>query len=176
MCKKIFCVNAPNTGRENKSHKGTDRLIHLQYHSKPSPEKAFSWRKLCVLKARRPCAARRGSIHAIDFLVVNVPDEKPALPSERDTQALNYLKVYADVTANEVEEELLHNPQPAPPLGELTKDYVLQCYSNVFRPRCGNPSGTPMHIEVDSNSRPVHAQVKLDRVNEELERLSIGHH
>jgi len=121
---------------------------------------------------------RRGRIHTIDFLVVNVPDEKPALLSGRDAQALNYFKVYADETANAVEVEISHNPQPAPPLGKLTKDDVLQCYSSVFRPGRGSPRGTPMHIKLDPNVRPVHAQVrrvpvaKLDRVNEELERLS----
>ena len=87
-------------------------------------------------------------------------------------------KVYADETANAIEEEISHNPQPAPPLGKLTKDDVLKCYSNVFRPGCGNPLGTPTHIELAPNVRPVHAQVrqvsvaKLDRVNEELQRLS----
>ena len=124
------------------------------------------------------CCERRGRIHTIDFLVVNVPDEKPAHLSGRDAQALNYLKVYADEMANKIEEEISHNPQPAPPLGKLTKDDVLKCYWNVFRPGRGNPLGTPMHIELDPNVRPVHAQVhrvpvvKLDRVNEELQRLS----
>ena len=114
----------------------------------------------------------------LDFLVVNIPDEKPAVFSGRDAQALNYLKVYADETANAVEEEIPHNPQRAPPLGKLTKNDVLHSYSNVFRPGRGNPLGTPMHIELDPNVRPVHAQVrrvpvaKLDKVNEELERLS----
>ena len=55
------------------------------------------------------CCERRGRIHTIDFLVVNVPDGKPALPSGRDAPALNYLKVYADKTANAVEEEIPHN-------------------------------------------------------------------
>ena len=116
--------------------------------------------------------------HTIDFLVVNVLDGKPALLSGRDVQALNYLKVYADETANAVEEEIPHNPQPALPLGKLTKNDVLQFYSNIFRPGHGSPLGTPMHIELDPNVRPVHAQVrrvpvaKLDRINEELERLS----
>ena len=116
--------------------------------------------------------------HTIDFLVVNVLDGKPALLSGRDAQALNYLKVYADETANAVEEEIPHNPQPALPLGKLTKNDVLQFYSNIFRPGRGSPLGTPMHIELDPNVRPVHAQVrqvpvaKLDRINEELERLS----
>ena len=124
------------------------------------------------------CCERRDRIHTIDFLVVNVPDGKPALLSGRDAQALNYLKVYADETANAVEEEIPHNPQPALPLGKLTKNDVLQFYSNVFRPGRGSPLGTPMHIELDPNVRPVHAQVrrvpvvKLDRVNEELERLA----
>ena len=108
------------------------------------------------------CLEGRGRIHTIDFPLVNVPDEKPALVSERDTQT------------NAVEEEISHNPQPAPPLGKLTKDELLQCYSNVFRPG----RGIPMHVELDPNVRPVHAQVrrvpvaKLERVTEELERLS----
>ena len=124
------------------------------------------------------CCERRGRIPTIDFLLVNVPDGKPALLSGRDAQALNYLKVYADETANAVEEEIPHNPQPALPLGKLTKNDVLQFYSNVFRPGRGSPLGTSMHIELDPNVRPVHAQVrrvpvaKLDRVNDELERLS----
>ena len=124
------------------------------------------------------CYERRGRIHTIDFLVVNVPDGKPALLSGRDAQALNYLRVYADETANAFEEEIPRNPQPTPPLGKLTKNDVLQCYADVFRPGRGSPLGTPMHIELDPNVRPVHAQVrrvpvaKLGRVNEELERLS----
>ena len=81
------------------------------------------------------CCERRDRIHTIDFPVANVPHEKPALFSGRDAQALNYLKVHADETANAVEEEISHNPQPAPPLGKLTKNDVLRCYSNVFRPR-----------------------------------------
>ena len=124
------------------------------------------------------CCERRGRIHNIDFLVVNVPDGKPAPLSGRDAQALNYLKVYADETANALEEEIPRNPQPAPPLGKLAKNDVLQCYANVFRPGRGSPLGNPMHIELDPNVRQVHAQVrrvpvaKLGRVNEELERLS----
>ena len=81
------------------------------------------------------CCERRDRIHTIDFPVANVPHEKPALFSGRDAQALNYLKVHAGETANAVEEEISHNPQPAPPLGKLTKNDVLRCYSNVFRPR-----------------------------------------
>ena len=121
---------------------------------------------------------RRGRLHTIDFLVVNVPDGKPALFSGRDAQALNYFRVYADETANVLEEEILRNLQPTPPLGKLTKNDVLQCYADVFRPGRGSPLGTPVHIELDPNVRPVQAQVhrvlvaKLGRVNEELERLS----
>ena len=95
------------------------------------------------------CCERRGRIHTIDFLVANVPGGKPALLGGRDAQALNYLKVYVDETANALEEEILRNPQPAPPLRKLTKNDVLQCYANVFRPRRGSPLGTPMHIELD---------------------------
>ena len=41
------------------------------------------------------CCERRGRIHTIDCLVVNIPDEKQVLLSGKDAQALNYLKVYA---------------------------------------------------------------------------------
>ena len=54
--------------------------------------------------------------------------------------------------------EVPRNPQPAPPLGKLMKDDVLQCYLNVFRPGDKSPLGTPMYIELDPNVRPVHAQ------------------
>ena len=106
--------------------------------------------------------------------MVNIPHEKPALLSGRDAQALNYLKVHPDETANAVEEEISHNPQPAPPLGKLTINNVLRCYSNVFRPGRGNPLGTPMHIKLDPNARPEHAPVRrvpvatLDKVRETL--------
>jgi len=100
------------------------------------------------------CCERRGRIYTMDFFLVNVLDEKSALLSGRDAQALNYLKVYADETANAVE-EISQNPEPAPPLGKLTKDNVLQCFSNVFSPGRGNPVKTSIHIELDPNVRPV---------------------
>ena len=102
------------------------------------------------------CCERRGRIYTIDFLVVNVLHEKPALLSGRDAQALNYLKMHADETANAVEEEISHNPQPAPPLGKLTKNDVLRCYSNVFRPGRGNPLswGTSSRIKGWNRTQP----------------------
>ena len=69
---------------------------------------------MCI-RDRRPddqvnlCCERRGRIHTKDCLVVNIPDEKPGLLSGRDAQALNYLKVYADKTANAVKQEIPHN-------------------------------------------------------------------
>ena len=83
--------------------------------------------------------------------MVNVPDQKPPLLSGRDAQALDYLKVYADETANAVEEEILRNTRSVPPLGKLTKEDVLHHYSNVFKPGRGNPLGTPLRIELDPN-------------------------
>ena len=56
------------------------------------------------------CCDRRGKIHTIDFLVVNVPDQKLPLLSGKDAQALDYLKMYADET-NAVEEEIQRNMQ-----------------------------------------------------------------
>ena len=122
------------------------------------------------------CCDRKGKIHTIDFLVVNVPNQKPPLLSGRDAQALDYLKVYADET-NAVEEEIPRNIQSLPPLGKLTKEDVLHNYSNVFKPGRENPLGNPLHIELDPNVTPVHASTrrvpvaKLDRVNDELKRL-----
>ena len=72
--------------------------------------------------------------------------------------------------ANAAEEEISHNPQPAPPPGKLTKDDVLTVLLDVFRPGRGNALGTSMHIKPNSNVRPVHAQVyqvpmvKVDQV------------
>ena len=48
------------------------------------------------------CCERRGRIHTIDFLMVNVLYEKPAFLGGRDAQALKYLKVYGDETTNAV--------------------------------------------------------------------------
>ena len=49
---------------------------------------------------------RKGSLRTTDFLVVDVPGDKPPLLSRKDAQALEYLKIYADET-NAVEEEIL---------------------------------------------------------------------
>ena len=114
------------------------------------------------------CCERKGKIHTIDFLVVNVPSGKPPLLSGRDAEALGYVKMYADET-NAIEEEI--------PLGKMTKENVLQHYANIFKPGHGNPLETPMHIALDPSVTPVHAPTrrvpvaKLDRVNEELKRL-----
>ena len=85
--------------------------------------------------------------------------------------------MYADET-NAVEEEIPRNMQSPSPLGKLTKEDVQHQYSNVFKPGRGNPLGTPLHIELDPIVTPVHASTrrvpvaKLDRVNDELKRLS----
>ena len=108
--------------------------------------------------------------------MVNVPNQKLPLLRGRDTQALDYLKVYADET-NAVEDEITRNAQSLPPLGELTKEDALHHHSNVFKPGRGNPLGIIFHIELDPNVIPVYAQTrrvpvsKLDRVNDELKRL-----
>ena len=119
------------------------------------------------------CCDRKGKIHMIDFLVVDLPYNKPPLLCGKDAQALDYLKIYADET-HAVEEK---TPQTLPPLGKLTKEDVLEHYSNVFKPGRGKPLGTPMHISLDPSISPVHAPTrrvpvaKLERVNEELKRL-----
>ena len=53
---------------------------------------------------------RKGSLRTTDFLVVDVPGDKPPLLSGKDAQALDYSKIYADET-NAVEDEILQTPQ-----------------------------------------------------------------
>ena len=83
-----------------------------------------------------------------DFLVVDVPGDKPPLLSRKDAQALEYLKIYADET-KAVDNVILQTPQTLSPLEMLTAEDILRQYANVFRPGCGKPLGTPMHIELD---------------------------
>ena len=119
---------------------------------------------------------RKGKLHTIDFLVVNVPGDKPPLLSGRDAQALKYLTIYVDET-NAVEVETTPNSQKLPALGKLTSEDILKHYPNVFKPGHGKPLGSPMHIDLDLSVTPVHAPThcvpvaKFDKVNEELERL-----
>ncbi|CAB4022641.1 Hypothetical predicted protein [Paramuricea clavata] len=52
------------------------------------------------------CCEAKGKFHLLDFLVVDVPEEKPALLSGCDAQKMGYLKIYADeVQAVDVESE-----------------------------------------------------------------------
>ena len=41
---------------------------------------------------------RKGKLHILEFLVVDVPQGKPPLLSGQDAQALHYLRIYADET------------------------------------------------------------------------------
>ena len=84
---------------------------------------------------------RKEKIHMINFLVVDLPYNKPPLLCGKDAQALDYWKIYADET-HTVEEK---TPQTLAPLGKLTKEDVLEHYLNVFKPGHGKPLGTPMH-------------------------------
>ena len=91
---------------------------------------------------------RKGSLRTTDFLVVDVPGDKPPLLSRKDAQALEYLKIYADET-KAVDNVILQTPQTLSPLEMLTAEDILRQYANVFRPGCGKPLRTPMHIELD---------------------------
>ncbi|CAB3979301.1 Transposon Ty3-G Gag-Pol poly [Paramuricea clavata] len=131
------------------------------------------------------CCERKGKLHLLDFLVVDVPRGKPPLLSGRDAEILGYLDIHADEihSVNEVKtdknsnvhnqkiqnEQLNHQNSECkvqqatsrsskiPQLGELTKEFVLEHYDKVFQPGKGNPLGAPMHIEMDPDIRPVHA-------------------
>lgn len=126
------------------------------------------------------CCERKGKLHTLEFLVVDVPPGKLPLLSGRDALALHYLKIYADEThAVDVEGTDNKTATPLSPLrpGEITKEDVLERYSAVFKPGREKPLGSPLHIEMDSKVTPVHAPrhrapvAKLDRVNDELKRL-----
>ena len=121
------------------------------------------------------CCERRGKFHTLNFLVVDVPQEKPPLLSGSDAQALQFLKIFADEV--HMADNVVKNPSSHLVLGSITKQIVLQHYANIFEPWCGKPLGNPLHIEMDPSVTPVHAPrrripvSKLDKVNEELSRL-----
>ena len=96
----------------------------------------------------------RSRLETIDFLVVDVPGDKPPLLSGKDAQALKYLKIYAD-ERDAVEDEIPQTPQTLPPLGMLTAEDILRQYVNVSRPWRGKPLGTPIHIQLDPSVTPV---------------------
>ena len=77
---------------------------------------------------------RKGILHTIDFLVVNVSGNKPPLLSGRDSQALKYLTIYADET-NAVEVETTRNSHKLPALGKLTSEDILKHYPQRFQTR-----------------------------------------
>ena len=99
------------------------------------------------------CEAKR-KFHLLDFLVVDVPEEKPALLSGCDAQKMGYLKIYADeVQAVDVESE--RKGTDLPPLGQLTKESIITHYEDVFKPERGKSLCDPLHIEVDPSVKPV---------------------
>jgi hypothetical protein len=120
------------------------------------------------------CCEKDGKIHLVDFLVLDVPSDKPPLLCGRDAQIFGYLKIYADEVHTV---EKTNEPTNLPPPGNLTKESVLQHYKDVFKPGRDKSLGEPLHIEMDPNVKPVHAPTrrvpvaKLDKVNEELKRL-----
>ena len=121
------------------------------------------------------CCVRRGKFYTLNFLVVDVPQEKPPLLSGSDAQALRFLNIFADET--HMADDVVKNPPLHLVLGSITKQNVLQRYANIFEPGRGKPLGNPLHIEMDPSVTPVHAPrrripvSKLDKVNEELSRL-----
>lgn len=93
--------------------------------------------------------------------------------------ALHYLRIYADEThavdGGGTDSKAATPCSPLQP-GMITKEDVLERYTNVFRPGRGKPLGSPLHIEMDPDVTPVTPRhrvpvAKLDRVNDELKRL-----
>ena len=88
---------------------------------------------------------------------------------------LECLKINADEIHSV--ENRNNGKQKLPSLGQLTREVVLNHYDEVFTPGRGRPLGAPMHIEQNSNVKPVQSPrrripiAKLHNVNAELERL-----
>ena len=99
------------------------------------------------------CCDRKGKLQAIDFLVVDVPGDKPPLLSGKDAQALGYLKIYAD-GINAVEDEIPRSVPTFSPLDKLTEKDILEHYSNIFKPGRGKPLGSPHAHYVGSLCHP----------------------
>ena len=70
------------------------------------------------------CCERRGKFHTLNFLVVDVPQEKPPLLSGSDAQALQFLKVFADEV--HIADNIVKNPPSHLVMGSITKQNVLQ--------------------------------------------------
>ena len=77
---------------------------------------------------------KKGRLHTIDFLVVNVSGDKPPLLSGRDAQALKYLTIYADET-NAVEETTQNR---------VNEGLKRLCEEGVIRPVPGLLIGSPI--------------------------------
>ncbi len=126
------------------------------------------------------CWERKGKLHILEFLVVDVPQGKPPLISGRNAQALNHLRIYVD-EIHAVDGEGSDGKTATPHLllqpGTITKEDILECYNSVFKPGRGKPLGSPLHIEMDPDVTPVQAPrchvpvSKLDKVNDKLKRL-----
>jgi len=95
---------------------------------------------------------RKGKLHTIDFLVVNVSGDKLQLLSGREAQALKYSTIFADETI--AVEETSRNSHKLPAPGKLTS---INHYPNVFKCGRGKPLGSPMYIDLDPSVTPVHA-------------------
>ena len=101
---------------------------------------------------------RKGILQTIDFLVVDIPDDKPPLFSGKDSQTKEYLKIYADET-NAIEDKILQTPQIPLPLGMLTVGDIYSSMPMCLDRSAGNPSGhlyilswTPLlHLHMPQN-------------------------
>ena len=102
------------------------------------------------------CCEAKGKFQLLDFLVVDIPKEKPALLSGRDAQNLGYLKIYAD-EVQAVDAVSGKGKTEASSIGEFTRESILEQYGEVFKPGRGKPLGSPLRIEVDPNVKPVQA-------------------
>ena len=86
------------------------------------------------------CCRRKGKFHTLNFLVVDVPQEKPPLLSVSDAQALQFLKIFAD------EVHMADNGVKSPPsrlvLGPITKQNVLNTTQMPSNQGVGSPLET----------------------------------
>lgn len=106
------------------------------------------------------CCERKGKLHLLNFLIVDVPYGKPALSNSRDAVVLGYLKNNTNElhVVSKLGTDMIsngHNHQIQ--LGELTKEFVLNLFYEVFLPGREKALGAPMQIEMDPDVRLVHA-------------------
>ena len=135
-------------------------LAHVDKQVFPDAKSSRTRSKISTYgsETRRPkghatfCCDRKGKIHTIVFLEADALNVKPPLFSGTDTQAQDYLTIYADKT-NAVEEETVQNAGSYT-TRKANKDNIFQQPSNAFSPGRGKPLEDPIHTTLHPSVPP----------------------